>query len=586
MLAKRLGEQDDEAVPGRPQDVSKHGLDTQAILNSIGDVTYEWDLGLDRLSYGSNAGAVLGFPNLQEISSGRAFAQHVSAESASTRYEAVVQTREQDTGQGVSYQIIYGLHAPRGSARAGAPFKWIEDVGRWFTGPDGRPARAQGVMRDITERYEAERQRNYHSQFDALTGALHRAHFIEHAAKRLVECLRKGGTFAVLLAGVDNLFVFNRTYGYDVGDELIAAIGVRIRAEIRSTDLMARYAGNKFALFFEAFDAEEMEAAARRILATVEETPFLTTAGQISATLHIGGVVAPEQGRMIQAVLRHAEEALEGARQSLGDRYTAYAANLTREDARMHCLHVSDEIISALNQGRVVLALQPIVAAKTHEIAFYEALLRLDNDDGQLITPSAILPVAEKTGLIQLIDQRVLELATAQLIQDPTLQLSVNVSGTNLLDVQWQDRLLAACRHNSDVARRLTIEFTETTAITDVEATRRVIAAMKSCGVKIAMDDFGAGHTSFRNLRSLQVDLLKIDGAFVQNLSRSEDDRAFVRTLVDLARHLGIPTVAEWVEDAESAAILAEWGVDYLQGHYFGAAQPAARTSRLRDTQN
>jgi len=137
--------------------------------------------------------------------------------------------------------------------------------------------------------------------------------------------------------------------------------------------------------------------------------------------------------------------------------------------------------------------------------------------------------------------------------------------------------LRAACAFHKDVAARLTIEITETCAIADLEATRRAIIAMKDCGVKVAMDDFGAGHTSFRNLRNLRIDLLKIDGAFVQNLARSEDDRFFVRTLVDLAHHLGIPTVAEWVEDAESAALLSSWGVDYLQGHYFGPAQAVAR---------
>jgi EAL domain-containing protein (putative c-di-GMP-specific phosphodiesterase class I) len=103
---------------------------------------------------------------------------------------------------------------------------------------------------------------------------------------------------------------------------------------------------------------------------------------------------------------------------------------------------------------------------------------------------------------------------------------------------------------------------------------------MQSCGVKVAMDDFGSGHTSFRNLRSLRVDLLKIDGAFIQNLARSKDDRFFVRTLIDLARHLEIQTVAEWVEDAASASILTEWGVDYLQGNYFGEPQSAAAAPR------
>jgi diguanylate cyclase (GGDEF)-like protein len=556
-------------------------LDAQAILTSIGDVAYEWDLTIDRLSYSPNASAVLGFPDLEEISSGRVFAQQISPESASTRYEAVVGAAGKDGGEGVPYHVVYGLQTSRTSVRTGPPLTWIEDNGRWFAGPDGLPARAHGVMRIVTERYEAERQRNYHAQFDALTGALHRTRFIDFAAKRLAECLRKGGTFAILLAGLDNLYAFNRTYGYDVGDELIAAVGVRMRGQMRSTDLLARYAGNKFALFLEACDAEQMEIAARRILAAVEEGPFQTTAGQISANLRIGGVIAPEQGRLIQAILRHAEEALESARQVPGDRYATYTPSLVRSEARLHSLQISDEIVSALSENRVVLALQPVVAAKTQKVAFYEALLRFGDEEGQLITPSAILPVAEKTGLIQLIDQRMLELAVAQLKQRPQLHLSLNASGTSLLDLQWPDRLRSACNNDSNIARRLTVEITETTAISDIDATRRAIAAMKDFGVKVAMDDFGAGHTSFRNLRSLQVDLLKIDGTFVQNLSRCEDDRVFVRTLVDLARHLGIPTVAEWVEDAESAKILTDWGIDYLQGHYFGIAEvaPAALAS-------
>ncbi len=126
------------------------------------------------------------------------------------------------------------------------------------------------------------------------------------------------------------------------------------------------------------------------------------------------------------------------------------------------------------------------------------------------------------------------------------------------------------------MASRLTVEITETCAIEDIEATRRAITAMKALGVKVAMDDFGAGHTSFRNLRGLSFDLLKIDGAFVQNLARSADDRFFVRTLVDLAHHLAIPIVAEWVEDAETAELLTSWGVDYFQGNFFGRQALAA----------
>ena len=127
-------------------------------------------------------------------------------------------------------------------------------------------------------------------------------------------------------------------------------------------------------------------------------------------------------------------------------------------------------------------------------------------------------------------------------------------------------------RAHAGVAERLTVEITETTAIQDIDETRGFVARVKDLGCRIAIDDFGAGYTSFRNLRKLGVDLVKIDGAFVQNLRRSEDDRAFVHTLIDLARRLGLETVAEWVQDEEAAAILADWGCDYIQGALVGLA--------------
>ena len=122
----------------------------------------------------------------------------------------------------------------------------------------------------------------------------------------------------------------------------------------------------------------------------------------------------------------------------------------------------------------------------------------------------------------------------------------------------------------------MTVEVTETCAIGDIDATRVTLSAIKPLGVKLAIDDFGSGHSSFKTLRQLPVDFLKIDGAFCQNLASSQDDRFFIRTLIDLARNLQIPTVAEWVEDEETARILTEWGITYLQGHLFGKAQLAA----------
>ena len=163
--------------------------------------------------------------------------------------------------------------------------------------------------------------------------------------------------------------------------------------------------------------------------------------------------------------------------------------------------------------------------------------------------------------------------AFAQLVADRHLSLSVNASVTSLHDPDWQDHFRAVCRRHPGAASRLTVEITETCAVADLEATRAVLLALKALDIKIAIDDFGSGHSSFRNLRDLPIDYLKIDGAFARNLAQSPDDRFFIRTLIDLAKNLRIPTVAEWVEDEATAQILTDWGIDLLQGHLFGRAE-------------
>lgn len=576
----------EQADPSPAADHDNDLLDPRAILSSIGETIYDWDIITDQLVFGPNLAEVIPFPGFAAQTTGRAFAEYLSLASPASRYEAVMESGEPDLGRGVSYRVIYGiLESPQDSRSRAQPI-WIEDNGRWFAGSDGRPAHAHGTIRVITERYETERLLALQSQCDPLTGAFTRSHFKDQVETLLVRAERKRFSFAILLVGIDNLACLNRDYGYDIGDEIIAAAVARLKSEIRASDIVARYAGNKFALLLEDCTTEQMQVAARRFLSAVEVGPLQTGAGRIAASIRIGGVIGPQQGRTVQTLFYHAEEALEAARRVSHERFAAYTDSLVRHDARMQLQHVSDGILAALNQSRIIFVAQPIVSARTGATAFYEGLMRIADEKGNLILPADILPVAEKTGLIQLIDHRVLELAVRELAANPDLNLTINASGATVLDINWPDRLRAACAFHKDVAPRLTIEITETCAIADLEAIRHAIIAMKACGVKVAMDDFGAGHTSFRNLRNLPIDLLKIDGAFVQNLARSEDDRFFVRTLVDLARHLEIPTVAEWVEDAESAALLAEWGVDYLQGHHFGEARPlgeslAAAGSRL-----
>lgn len=545
-----------------------HAPDPRVILCSIGEVVYDWDLATDRLRWGPNLGDVLGVADAGLVATGLAYAKHLVPESPSSRFEAVLKSPKHDGGAGVAYQVQYGLVIEQKSG--GDRRLWIEDTGRWFSSHDGLPAQAHGVVRVITERHEAERQRAAAEHLDPLTGTLGRAAAVEHLARLLAKATRQPSCcFSVLLMAIDDLHWTNRNFGYEVGDELIAGIARRLASQMRSSDVLARYSGHKLLLILDGCDGDQMVCAAQRFLTATGAAEFPTAAGLLPATLKIGGVTAPRHARTTQLLFQRAEEALDAARARAALRFAAYEPSLLNDDTRIRTQTMAQQILGALNQHRIEIALEPVVHATSRTPFLFEALMRMRREDGSLVAPTAIFPVAEKVGLVQLLDHRVLDLALARLTADPGLHLAVNMSTSTVHDADWPARAQATFALHPGTAERLTVEITETCAIEDLEATQRVIAAMKRLGVKVAMDDFGAGHTSFRNLRSLAFDLLKIDGAFVQNLARSADDRFFVRTLVDLAHHLEIPVVAEWVEDAETAELLASWQVDYLQGKFF-----------------
>ena len=228
--------------------------------------------------------------------------------------------------------------------------------------------------------------------------------------------------------------------------------------------------------------------------------------------------------------------------------------------------------MSALNERRILPAFEPVVETRSRRPAFHECVMRIRRADGRLVPASAVIPVAERLGLVRLVDYRMLELATAELAAAPDLAMSLNLSPASATDPDWWACLSAQVRARPDIATRLILEITETAAIQHIGDTSGFVTRAKDLGCRIAIDDFGAGYTSFRHLRKLAVDMVKIDGAFVQNLRRSEEDRVFVRTLIELGHTLGLSTVAEWVQDEETAAMLAGWGCEYLQGALIGLA--------------
>jgi len=554
------------SIPAGPPE--RASPDTAQILASLGEVAYDWNIDSDALTWSANAAEVLLVGSVERIATGRAYAAVLEADNAQARFDAVMQSQQRDGGRGVAYQIQYCLRPDPGSDTR----IWVEDTGRWFAGADGRPQRAHGIVRVINERYEHVRHLTYLARHDGLTGELNRHRLTEVLEDTIDEAIRFRSSCGFMLVAIDNLAHINESFGFDAADQVIDAVAKRLRGRMRGKDTLGRFSGNKFGLVLRDCTPDDMAIAAERMLAGVRDAMVPTATGPIAVTITIAGITAPRHARSVGEVLSRAQETLDAAKARRRDSFLAYRPSIERETLRRENVRATDEIVAALNERRIFLAYETIAATADRRPAFYECLMRIRRTDGSLIAAGDIVPVAERLGLVRLLDHRVLELVVEEMIAAPALQASLNVSAASTTDPDWWSGLCGLLRSHAGIAGRLIVEITESAAIQDIDETRGFVARVKDLGCRIAIDDFGAGYTSFRNLRKLGVDIVKIDGAFVHNMTRSADDRAFVRTLIDLAKRLELKTVAEWVQDEAAAQTIKAWGCDYLQGAIVGLA--------------
>lgn len=555
------------AAKGSPAVVLGPHPTSTAILAALGRATFSWDIASDALNWLDGTGVIFEPLSIPATTTGAEFAKLIEP-VRSVRLDAVLKSAERDHGSGVAYRIEYGLRAD-----PSANTLWIEECGRWFAGADGAPARVHGVMRIDNERHARDQQLLELSRHDPLTGEFNRSHLVTLLATTLDDTARFRTQAAFMVIGIDHLARINDAFGFDVADQVICEVSARIRARLRGGDVMGRFSGNKFGLILKNCGVDDMQVAAERFLAGVRESVVPTKLGPVAVTASIGAVSIPRHARSVDDAMNRAQEAFEAAKSRRQGSYSMWQPNVERETQRRLNIRVTDEIVTALNQRRIGLGFEPVVDAKARdEVVFYESLVRMRQDDGEFLLGPDIVPIAEKLGLIRLVDHRVLELVIAELAEAPGVQLSLNISPGTTMDPDWWAIMESLLKAHPEVATRLIVEITETVAIQDIDDVRGFVNRLKKFGCRIAIDDFGAGYTSFRNLRKLGVDIVKIDGAFVRNITQSSDDRAFVQTLIDLARRLGIKTVAEWVQDTEAAQMLSAWGCDYIQGHLIGLA--------------
>jgi diguanylate cyclase (GGDEF)-like protein len=552
----------------RAKVAGEHEFIVQA-LALAGQATYHWTLGSDRIKWSLNAPEVLGVSDASFIKSGRGYASLLDPDNFTSRFEAVMHSPFIDEGEGVAFQIEY-LFRPCG--RSDPTGLWLEDSGRWIAGPDGRPREVFGVVRQINDRHQRDQHLRFLGNCDPLTGMMNRGRMAEALGETMAASPRESQCCAFLIAAIANLGVVNDAYGFDIADEVIITIGRRIRRVVRTGDAIGRYSGAKFGIILANCDEHELEMAAERFLGVARESVIDTERGPVWAMLSIGGVVLPKFADTPNLAMARAEEALAEARRLPTDGFVPFRPSPERVSARSLNAQCAAEIVTGLKEERFTLAFQPIIDARSGEVAMHEALLRMKSSDGDSITAAHLIPIAEKLGLVRLIDRRVMGLALETLRGFPEARLTLNISGITATDPRWFRQLVQMAAEHEDIVKRLTIEITETAALNDLNEIIRFISELRQFGCSVAVDDFGAGYTSFRNLKVLNVDMVKLDGSFCENLSTNRDNQYFVRSLIDLAKKFDLKTVAEWVQTKEDAILLTSWGIDYLQGDIFGEA--------------
>jgi diguanylate cyclase (GGDEF)-like protein/PAS domain S-box-containing protein len=439
---------------------------------------------------------------------------------------------------------------------------------------DGVPSGAVIAFRDITERKAFEDELHHHAFYDSLTGLANRRLLVERLDQSLQHSALDGKTHALVFVDVDRFKSVNDSLGHVTGDEFLVAIGERMRAAVRSQDVLARIGGDEFvALLEDVAGVHIAVTAARRICAAVQQPMVLPDGRELVASVSVG-IALTEPGKTADDVLRDADVAMYDAKaRGGGGRYQVFDRESmgSRSDER---LQLESDFRKALERDELEVHYQPFYSLDGRRIVGAEALVRWRHPASGLISPARFIPMAEETGLILQLGRHVLERACGQVrsIRERLavdLPVSVNLSPRQFAEAGLLSQVAEVLNAVGLPSELLIFEITETMVMEDVGRASEVMSKLDRLGVRLAIDDFGTGHSSLAYLKQFPVHEVKVDRAFVEGVADDPVDAAIVRAVIDVADVMGITTVAEGVETADQAARLTLLGCQVGQGFYF-----------------
>jgi len=445
---------------------------------------------------------------------------------------------------------------------------------------DGKVVQISGTARDITDQKAFNQILTYQAEHDSLTRLFNRHYFQQELERTVARVSRTPeSTCALFYIDLDQFKYINDTLGHAAGDTLLVEVTQLLLKHVREGDLLARFGGDEFTLLLYNISAANVLGTAEHFRQLFENYVFMQDGKSFNVSCSIGVAMIDPFVESAEEALSHADIACNLAKAQGRNRINLYDPAQSNKAGMAEDMGWASRVREMLELDRFQLVYQPIMSLDDDQVQDYEVLVRMVCDDGEIILPGGFMPAAERFGLIHSVDRWIVNRALQQLgrlhSQGEAVRFSINLSGKAFED----DTLLPMIRDVLDNSQidpsRVCFEITETAAIAKLSQAEKFISSLKSMGCQFALDDFGAGFSSFAYLKHLPVDKLKIDGAFVQGLATSEIDQAMVQSMNQVAHALGKQTIAEYVEDAATLELLRDYGVDYAQGNYIGKPREA-----------
>ena len=427
------------------------------------------------------------------------------------------------------------------------------------------------VYEDVTRERQTAEQLIYLAERDSLTGLYNRHRFQEELSRVLADAERREGHGALLFFDLDEFKYINDTLGHRAGDAMLIRVAGEIGGLVRRNELLARLGGDEFAVLLPERTEADAARLAERIVRAVSQIPFRFEGQNLRLTTSLGIALYPTHGSSAEELIAHADTAMYQAKEAGKNAWRVYRQDLDASREIIRRLSWRERLTKALEQNLLRLHFQGVYHTANGRLSHLEALVRMVDDTApdRLIMPSHFIPTAERTGLIVDIDRWVLREAVAALKRAPALAaLAVNISGRSFNEPTLPQYITDLLASEGVAPQRLMVELTETSAVADLHDAQRFIEALRHAGCRVCLDDFGSGFSSFAYLKYLKADILKIDGLFIRDLPNDRDNQVFVKSIADVARGMGKITVAEFVEDAETLAMLKQFGVHLAQGYH------------------